>query len=152
MRLFVCVLAIAALGGLCTAPTRPGPPTAEPDKKQPNAYRVKGMKAAIADVEAGKLKQRSGALPDPPWHGRYVELLNEECGVEWKAVTDKPTAKLIAEMGGYNDVMRVEIEDRFGRGILDKLRNKAEAEYRKATPAPSPALPPSPPAGSLRRE
>jgi hypothetical protein len=133
MRLFVCVLAVAAFGGLCTAPARPGPPTAEPDKKQPNAYRVKGMKAAIADIEAGKLKLRSGALPDPSWHRRYVELLNEECRVDWETVTDKPTAKLIAEMGGYNDVMRVEIEDRFGRAILDKLRKKAEAESRKAT-------------------
>ena len=133
MRPYVWVLAFAALGGLCTAPARPGPPTAEPDKKQPNAYRVKGMKAAIADIEAGKLKHRSGALPDQPWHRRYVELLNDECGVEWETVTEKPTAKLIAETGGYNDVMRVEIEDRFGRGILDKLGKKAEAEYRKTT-------------------
>jgi hypothetical protein len=133
MRLFVCVLAVVTLAGPCAAPARPGPAAAEPDKKQSNPYRLKGMKAAIADIESGKLKQRSGALPDPPWHGRYVELLNEECGVEWKAVTDKPTAKLIAEMGGYNDVMRVEIEDRFGREKLDKLRKKAEAEYRKST-------------------
>jgi hypothetical protein len=133
MRLFFCVLAVAALGGLCTAPARPGPPTAAPDKTQPNPYRLKGMKAAIADIEAGKLKRKSGSLPDPPWHRRYVQLLNEECGVEWEMLTDKPTAKLIAEMGGYNDVMRVEIEDRFGRDILDKLRTKAEAEYRKST-------------------
>jgi hypothetical protein len=133
MRLLVSFLAVAALGGLCTAPARPGPPTAESDKKQPNAYRVKGMKAAIADIEAGKLKQRSGALPDPPWHRRYVELLDKECGVEWETITVKPTAKLIAEMGGYNDVMRVEIDDRFGRGILDKLSKKAEAEYFTAT-------------------
>jgi hypothetical protein len=133
MRQFVCVLAVLAFGGLCTAPVRPGPVTAEPDKKQPNAFRLKGMKAAIADIEAGKLKQRSGALPDPPWHRRFVELLNEECGVKWETVTDKPTAKLIAEMGGYNDVMRVEIEDRFAPGILEKLRKKAESEYRKAT-------------------
>jgi hypothetical protein len=133
MRLFVWVLAVAALGELCTAAAPPGPPPAQPDKKQPNASRVKGMKAAIADIEAGKLKQRSGALPDPPWHRRYVELLNEECGVEWETFTEKPTAKLTAEMGGYNDVMRVEVEDRFGRGVLDKLGKKAEAEYRKAT-------------------
>jgi hypothetical protein len=132
MRLFVWVLAFAALGGLSTPPALLGLPTVAPDKKQPNAYRLKGMKAAIADIESGKLKQRSGALPDPPWHRRYVELLNEECAVELETVTDKPTTKLIAEIGGYNDVMRVEIEDRFGRGILDKLRNKAEAEYRKA--------------------
>ena len=111
----------------------PGPHTAQPDKNQPNLYRLKGMKAAIADIEAGKLRQKSGSLPDPPWHRRYVELLNEKCRVRWETITDKPTAKLIAEMGGYNDVMRVEIEDRFGRDILDTLRNKAEADYRKST-------------------
>ncbi len=132
MRLFVCVLAVAALAGLCTQPARPGPPMGLQDKKQPNPYRLKGMKAAIADIELEKLKQKSGALPDPPWHRRYVELLSDECGVEWETVTDKPTTKLIAEMRGYNDVMRAEIEDRFGPNILDKLRKKAETEYRKS--------------------
>jgi hypothetical protein len=133
MRLFVWVVAIAAVGGLCTVPARPGLPTVEPDKKQPNSFRVKGMKAAITDIEAGKLKQRSGTLPDPPWHRRYLELLKDECAVEFETVADEPTARLIAENGGYNDVMRVEIEDRFGRGILEKLRKKAEAEHLKAT-------------------
>jgi hypothetical protein len=133
MRLFVCVLAVAGLAGLCIQPARPGPPMAVQHKKQPNPYRLKGMKAAIADIELGKLKQKSGALPDPPWHRRYVELLSDECGVEWETITDKPPAKLIPEMGGYNDVMRIEIEDRFGPGVLDKLRKQAEAEYRKVS-------------------
>jgi hypothetical protein len=133
MRVFVCVLAAMVLGGLSTAPVRPGQSKADRDQKQPNPYRLRGMKAAIADIEAGKLNQKSGALPDPPWHGRYVELLKKECGVEWETVADKPVAKLIANMGGYNDVMRVEIEDRFGRDILDKVKKKAEAEYRKST-------------------
>ena len=70
----------------------PGPLKGDPDKKQPNADRLKGMKAAIADIEAGKLKQKSGALPDPAWHRRYVELLNEECGVEWETI-EQTTAK-----------------------------------------------------------
>ena len=65
MRLIVCLLAVLSFGGLCTAPAYPGPLKGDPDKKQPNADRLKGMKAAIADIEAGKLKQKSGALPDP---------------------------------------------------------------------------------------
>ena len=131
MRIFVCVLTVALLGGLCTAPARPGQPNAEQDQKQPNPYRLRGMKGAIADIEAGNLKQKSGALPDPPWHRQYVELLKKECGVEWETVTDKPVTDSIAQMKGYNDIMRVEIEHRFERDILDKLMKKAEAEYRK---------------------
>jgi hypothetical protein len=132
MRVFVCVLTVAVLAGLWAAPARPGPLQAEQDQKQPNPDRLKGMKAAVADIEAGKLTQKSFPLPDPAWHGRYVELLKKECGVEWEPVRDNPSAELIAEMGGYNDVMRVEIEHRFGRDILDKLQRKAEAEYRKS--------------------
>ena len=133
MREFVFVLALAVLGGLCTAPARSGQHTAKQERKHPSPYRLKGMKAAIADIEDGKLKQKSGALPDPPWQGRYVELLSEECGVKLETVTEKPTAKLTAEMGGYNDVMRVEIEDRFGRNILERLQKKAATDYHKST-------------------
>jgi hypothetical protein len=132
MRLFICVLAVAVLGGLCAAPARPGPPKAVKDREQPNPDRLIGMKAAIADIEAGKLKQKSPPLPDPGWHERYVELLKKECGVEWEMVTGISTVKQVAEMWGYNDVMRVEIEHRFGRDILRKLEKKAEAEWRKS--------------------
>lgn len=72
----------------------------EPKKTKVNSARVTGMKAAIADIEAGKLKQKSSPLPDPLWHGRYVELLKKECGVEWEMVTEKATDELIAGMGG----------------------------------------------------
>ena len=131
MRVFLCVLAIAVLAGFCTAPAHSGPPKAKLDQKHPNADRLKGMKAAVADIEAGKLKLKSPPLPDPPWHGPYVKLLKKECGVEWEMVTDK-FDKLIPKMGGYNDVMRVEIEHRFGYGILGKLQKRAEAEYRES--------------------
>jgi hypothetical protein len=138
MRVFVCLLPIAVLAGVCTAPVWPGPYKAGQDQKQPNPDRLRGMRAAVADIEAGKLKQRSFPLPDPAWHGQYVEMLRKECGVEWEIVTDKAAAPLIAEMGGYNDVMRVEIEHRFGRDTLEKLQKKAEADFRKSkVPSPS---------------
>jgi hypothetical protein len=132
MRLFICVLAVAVLGGICAAPARPGPPQAVKDRKQPNPDRLIGMKAAIADIEAGKLKLKSPPELDTHWNVRYVELLKQECGVEWETVTGIHTSKQVAEMSGYNDVMRVEIKDRFGPDILDKLRKKAEAEWRKS--------------------
>src|SRR5438445_13186180 len=99
MRVFLCVLATAVLAGFCTAPAHSGPPKAKLDQKHPNADRLKGMKAAVADIEAGKLKLKSPPLPDPPWHGPYVKLLKKECGVEWEMVTDK-FEKLIPKMGG----------------------------------------------------
>jgi hypothetical protein len=86
MRLLACVLVVGALGELGIQSARPGPPLAVADQKRPNPDRLTGMKAAIAEIEAGKLKQQSWALPDPPWHRRYVELLSQECGVEWETV------------------------------------------------------------------
>jgi hypothetical protein len=130
MRVLICVLALVVFGGFFAAPVRSDSPKAEPDKKKPDPDRLKGMKAAVADIEAGKLKLKYMPLPAPPWQGRYVELLRKECGVEWETV-EKATADLIAEMGGYDDVMIVEIEHRFGKGILEKLQKKAEADFRK---------------------
>jgi hypothetical protein len=108
------------------------PKPGEPKKTKPNPARLKGMKAALADIEAGNLKLKSFPLPDPAWHGHYVELLRKECGVIWETVTDKATDARIAEMGGYNDVMRVEIEFRFERGILEKLTDRAKEEHAKS--------------------
>jgi hypothetical protein len=133
MRLLICVLALGVFGGFVAAPARSDAPKAEPVKKKPDANRLKGMKAAVADIEAGKLKLKSMPLPAPPWHGRYVELLKKECGVEWETVSEA-TADPIAEMGGYDDVMTAEIEHRFGKGILGKLLEKAEKAEREAAP------------------
>jgi hypothetical protein len=106
----------------------------QPDAKgsKVTPARLKGMKAAIADIEVGKLKQKLVPPPAPPWWERYVKLLRKECGVELELVTGETTKELLAGMKGYNDVMRAEIEHRFGRDILNKLGEKAEAEYRKA--------------------
>jgi hypothetical protein len=48
--------------------------------------------------------------------------------VEIRSVDPKD---LRAEIGGYNDIMRVEIEHRFGKDILQKLRKQAETEFLK---------------------
>jgi len=124
-------LALVVFGGFFAAPTWSDSPKAEPDKKKPDPNRLKGMKAAVADIEAGKLKLKYPPLPDPVWQERYVELLKKECGVEWETVNEA-TADQIAEMGGYDGVIILEIEYRFGKGILEKLQKKAEAEFRKS--------------------
>jgi hypothetical protein len=122
------VLALAVLAGFWTATAQSG--LTQVKQKHPNPERLKGMKAAIVDIEAGKLKVKSGPPPNTPWHGLYVQLLKKECGVDWEMITD--AAERIDEMGGYNDVMRVEIEHRFERDIIAKLFKKAEADYRKS--------------------
>jgi hypothetical protein len=89
------------------------------------------MKAAVADIEKGLLRQKEFPLPDPGWFKGYVELLRTECGVEWETVDPKGDNRGRAELDGYNDVMRVEIEHRYEGGILDKLKKRAEDAWRK---------------------
>src|SRR5262249_16062489 len=53
----------------------------------------------------------------------YVALLKKECGVEIEIGFGDGQEKANV---GYNDVMRVEIEHRFGVGILERLQARAE--------------------------
>jgi hypothetical protein len=87
--------------------------------------RLKGMKDAVADLEKGLLQQKDyNDRPDSPEWANYVALLTKECGVKWVTVLRDKVS--VEEMEGYNDVMRAEIEHRFGRDIFDKLWKKAE--------------------------
>jgi hypothetical protein len=105
-----------------------------PAKLKPNEARLKGMKAAIADLEQGILKQKYPPLPDSPQHIDYVNVLKKDYGVAAEVVDEKDKAQR-DERDGYNDVMRVEIEHRFGRGILEKLWKEAEPKEKvKKTP------------------
>jgi hypothetical protein len=76
------------------------------------------------------LKQKSFPLPDPAWHADFVKLLKKECGVLWENVTEILYSQ--EELNGYNGVLHLEIEHRFGRGILGRLHTQAEADYRKS--------------------
>lgn len=120
---------LVVLGGLIVGPLAADPP--RPAK--PSAARLKGMKEALADIEKGQLKQKEFPLPDPAWFGDYLELLKKKCGVDWVTVeigsADPKDPR--AEIDGYNDIMRVEIEHRFGKDILQKLRKQAESEFLK---------------------
>jgi hypothetical protein len=89
----------------------------------------RGLRTALADIEAGRLKWKSLPLPSPAWHGRYVELLKKELGVDIEVVTATTTEEALAEMNGYNDLMRVEIEHRFGAGAMNRLGQQAQREH-----------------------
>jgi len=122
---------LVLLGWLIVSPLPGDPPQGDPGKVKPTAARLKGMKDALADIEKGQLKQKEFALPDPAWFGQYRQLLKKECAVDWVTVdksSDEPKNPR-AEIDGYNDVMRVEIEHRYGKGILEKLHEKAKTEY-----------------------
>jgi len=103
-------------------------------KGKVNPDRLKGVKAALADIEAGMLKQMWPPFPDSAQQRRYTDLLLKECGIDGKAGPDG--ADLVGpgpgvdHMRGYNDVMRAEIEFRFGAGIMEKLRKKANEEKK----------------------
>jgi hypothetical protein len=105
------------------------------DPAKPDPARLKGMKAAVADLEKGVLKQKEyPPLPYGSDHSKFVRLLKSECGVEWQVVktgestpSKESRAALRRETAGYNAVMRAEIEQRFGRDILNKLMKKARA-------------------------
>jgi hypothetical protein len=120
-------LALVSLLVLSTmAQTPKGPPT----KRKPSAARLEGMKAAIADLEKGTLMQKEyPPLPYPPGYTDFIRLLESRCGVEWQVVTSTTDSKELREkLDGYNDVMRAEIEHRFGRDIFEKLQKKANAK------------------------
>lgn len=122
------------VGALIVGPLVADSPNDQPGGAKPSAARLKGMKDAEADIEKGQLKHKEFALPDAAWFGEYLKLLKERCGVEWLTVemrSDDPKDPR-AEIDGYNDVMRVEIEHRFGKDILKTLRKQAESDFIKA--------------------
>jgi hypothetical protein len=125
MRIIVSVVVVCSV--LLVGASRSEGEKGVPAKDKPNPDRLRGMKVAVADIEAGKLKQKFPPFPDAPQQRTYTELLKKECGVESEGVNGKAAepGKARDEMDGYNVVMRVEIEYRFGAGTLDKLWKKA---------------------------
>jgi hypothetical protein len=133
MRLVPHLVAILVCSGLTVGAAHSEGEKGAPAKDKPNPDRLTGMKAAVADIAAGKLKQKFPPFPDSPQQRNYTELLKQECGVESQVVGGyRGPGKVGDEMKGYNDVMRVEIEYRFGAGILDRLWKKA-GEVKKGS-------------------
>lgn len=106
------------------------PVTSGEVKPKANTARLNGMKAAIFDLEKGILKQKEyPPLPYPPGYIEFIRLLKSECGVEWEVIRTQTDSKdLREEVSGYNDVMRAEIQHRYGIEIFESLHKKAKGE------------------------
>ena len=118
-----CLVAgLLVLGAMAAEPEENSP------QRKPTVHRLKGMKAAISDLEKGLVKQKEyPPLPYPPHYPKFIRLLKSECDVEWEVVKGPTDSKeLREEVGGYNDVMRAEIEHRFGRDIFEELQQRAK--------------------------
>ena len=96
--------------------------------------RIAGMKEALADLEKGFLKIKGVPPPSSPWEDEYRKLLKQECGIDnvYVSYEETSTPKLQARMEGYNDLMLLEIEHRYGRDIFERLGKKAMDDYFKA--------------------
>jgi hypothetical protein len=94
------------------------------------ASRGRGQVDADRDIQAGQLKLRfrHGRRSDPPvWFPAYQRLLEHRCGVACDVRPEAgPIAGLHPDDREYNEVMTVEIENRHGAGIVQKLRKQAE--------------------------
>ena len=104
-----------------------------------SSHRLKGMKSAIADLEEGIMKQKEyPPLPYSPYHPDFIRLLKVECGVDWESVKSTSDPKDLRDRtDGYNDIMRAEIEHRFGRDIFQKLTARAKDKVKLKTNKPN---------------
>ena len=104
-----------------------------------SSHRLEGMKSAIADLKKGVLKQKEyPPLPYSPYHPEFIRLLKVECGVEWESVKSTSDPKDLSEKtDGYNDIMRAEIEHRFGRDIFRILTARAKERAKSKTNKPN---------------
>jgi hypothetical protein len=93
-------------------------PALRAEKARVSPARSAGMKAALADIGRGVLKQKYPAYPEFPQLKTHAERLKKDYGIETEIVHNVNDLSA-AEMAGYNDVMRVEIEHRFGPRVLE---------------------------------
>ena len=129
MRRSISIMCIAAALGVA-ADVLADEPRGQPGKSV-NRDRLKGMKAALADIESGVLRQKALARHYPLWYGDYMSALRNELKTEHVAVDPQDYPYGVAELDGYNDVMRVEIESRFGKGILTSLEKRSREAWKK---------------------
>lgn len=62
----------------------------------------------------------------------YEEILKKEYDIEVVAVAGCIVSEQLKEKTcGYNEVMKAAIEKRYGQGILEKLRRRAQFEHRR---------------------
>jgi len=96
-----------------------------------------GRADAERDTRAGRLViERFGLLFG---EGDYVTILRQRYQIEMKTVAGcLVDDEIVGHAVGYNEIMKAEIERRFGPGLLERVREEAEAE---AEANRKPALP-----------
>ena len=94
--------------------------------------REKGIREARAAIAEGKLKLKEyPPTPSPPGHGEYTALFRERCGVEYEVIsTPDFSEELKQEVWGWNEMMRAEIERKFGPDIFQQLNEEAKERWQ----------------------
>ena len=94
-----------------------------------------GAAEAQQDIQRGHLEVRGYGLP-ARWVPDYARLLNDRLGVRFNTVAGcMVSSRLANHTNEYNEVMRREIERRYGAGILEKLADEASKTYAGTRPA-----------------
>ena len=113
------------------------------DKAEQHALRVRGMKAAVADIENNQLwilnevRARSAARGQPcslqstlarELHMSTDDGISIDPNVPHPSILDQDVYMLVmplAVIRGYNDIMWVEIEHRYGAGTRKRIESLA---------------------------
>ena len=117
--------------------------TGDADKAEQHALRVRGMKAAVADIESNRLwilselRSRDGASGQPcSLQSTLARELNipvdngyaVDTKVQRPSILDQDAFALmmpLVAIRGYNDIMWAEIEHRYGAGTRKRIESLA---------------------------
>lgn len=106
----------------------------------PEEWKDRGRAEARADIRAGRLGQRYYGMPVPGGGpgAAYRVAIRDEFGIESECVGGCTALPGVFERAnGYNEVMKAEIENRFGPGVLDAVWERVNSRGRAPDrPAP----------------
>lgn len=90
-----------------------------------------GKREALRDLDAGKLVLKTYGMPSGS-RRTYADIIRSEYGIElWAVAGCVVSQELVENARGYNEVMMLAIDDRFGAEVLDSASRRAEVEYRE---------------------
>jgi hypothetical protein len=98
---------------------------------------AKGVSMAEEDIRHGQLKLKTYGRQFG-WADDYAKTLKRRYGIEVVAVAGCMILPDVhAEADGYNAVATARIEQRFGRGVLDRVSRETERRYWRRHPPES---------------
>ena len=92
-----------------------------------------GKREAERDLANGYLRYRIYGMPEE-WDGPnlFAEHLLDDYGVELVRVADCIVSRQLENRtSGYNDVMLPVIEERYGKGIIERVHKQAAEEWER---------------------